>query len=1049
MGMAKWLSLQIAEKIGICANFSFLFPNRFIDNIINLQQQQSAIFTPEILTFKIMSTLPKLIDTPQFQEIKSYLGNKEKINPTQPRQKIKLYRLSEKIADTFDQYLLYRPHIIFNWESGKEKNWQAILWQNLTANNKNHRAYIGKKFIRNPIYDPKTMPKRISIFGITTLPPIYFHIMTALSAFCQTNLFILNPSYQYWGDILSDKQIGKTEKKYIKKGITINTKDIHIQRQNSLLASMGTSGKQFIELIIEHQKTNEINAFQKPLGNSILTAIQANIFNLAQRRKDAPKKIVSKKDKSIAIHSCHSHIREVQILYDNLIYTFEKDPTLKPSDIIVITPDIELYSSYIDAVFDTPEENSKKIPYSIADKNITSSSQLIQTFFSILDTYKSRYKPSTVFTILTTTAVKNRFKLNDSQIQLIYNLVKKTEIKWGINGEHKAKHFGVPKSDQNTWEAGFDRLILGYATGNTDKTFHQTAPYPIETDTAVAAGKFFDFFSRLTSLPNKLSQNYPIKQWAQILKEIINDFFQTTNINQQEVRAIFNAAATLIQIEKTAQYKDKIGIETIKAYLTKKLADKKTDYGFLTGKVTFCAALPMRGIPFKVICFIGLNENSFPRQDNQIGFNIISTNPIPCDKSKRNQDKYLFLEALLCTREKLYISYIGQDIRSNKTLPPSTLASELINYIEDSFALSNNSDIKQHIITKHKLQPFCADYFKPNNMDKLFTYSKTQFDTAKSLLKKKTKKSTAPKLPAIKLHNNTLQLDEMKNFFSNPSKYFANKRLSVFLPNHFDTIDKSENFNISGLNKYKLENLIIEKKFILKNKELKNFIKASGLLPHGAIGEAIYTEILFKTDKFFKTIKKITKEKSPAYLNIKTEIKKITLSTRIPSIYDNNIIKYRYGKIRPIDKLKAWLNHLILKAAKPNEAYNIKLIGQNPYNPNQTKIYTFDQNLFKKDAEKILLNIIILFLQGNKSPLKFFPNTSYAYANHHLQNQKNALLYAKKEWQSTAFAKKESDNPYYKLCFDNQYPLDSQFKKTALKIFEPLINSIKTINNNL
>jgi len=1047
--MAKWLSLKIAEKTGVCANFSFLFPNRFIDQIINLHKRRSLIFTPEILTFRIMSLLTKLIDEPQFKEIKFYLYNQGKTTFTLPEQKITLYRLSKKIADTFDQYLLYRPHIIFDWEKRKKhNNWQAILWRHLTANNKEHRAYIGKKFIQNPIYNPQTMPDRVSIFGITTLPPIYFEIISILSAFCQINLFILNPSYQYWGDILSDKQIGKTQKKYIKKGIVIEDRYIHIQRQNNLLASMGTSGKQFIELIIECQKTNEIDSFQKPQANDMIGAIQEDIFNLTQKENNAPKKIVSKKDKSIAVHSCHSHIREIQTLHDNLLDMFEKDPCLKPSDIMVMAPNIEAYSTYIDAVFGSPEEKSKKIPYSIADRPIASSSRLIQTLFLILDAYKSRYKPSAVFAILAATPIKNRFKITDSQIEQIYSLIKKAEIKWGINGKHKANYFGAPESNQNTWEAGFDRFILGYATGNTDKIFSQIIPYPIEADTASAVGRFFNFFYRLASLPDKLSQNYRLDKWAQIIKEIISDFFQITERNEKEARAIFNAAAVLIQIEKEAQYKNKIGIETIKAYLTEKLAKKKANYGFLTGKITFCEALPMRGIPFKIICFIGLNENDFPRQDSQAGFNIIASNPRACDKSKRNEDKHLFLEALLCVRKKLYISYIGQDIRSAKTLPPSILVSELINYIENGFAMSDNSDIKNHIITKHKLQSFSGDYFNPNNTEKLFTYSTTRFNTAKFFLQKKTKDFAALKLPDITINNNAVPIDELKFFFSNPSKYFANKCLTVFLPNSFDTIDKSENFGIAGLDKYKLENIIIEKKITLKNDELNNFIKASGILPYGSIGDAIYTEILLKTDKFFKIIKKITKEKSPTSLNIKIKIKKITLTARVTSIYGEDIIKYRYGKIRPIDKLKAWIDHLILKAAKPNETYNVKLIGQNPTGKNQITMYAFNRNLLQKDAEKIISNLMLLFLQGNKNPLNFFPNASYAYAKKSLQDKEKALLFAKKEWQSTEFAKKESDNPYYKLLFKNKSPLDDKFQEYALEIFTPLIKSITT-NNNL
>jgi len=350
--MAQWVAMQIASETGICANVSFLFPNMFIDKlfseIIGEEYLQSSCFTDPILKFAIMRILPALIELPEFESMKAYLGQDKNTNML--NWQLKLYQMSEKIADIFDQYLLYRPDMIFEWEHDRDKRWQAILWRKLASGNEKHRAYAGKRLIadtKSPSFNPDNIPKRISFFGILTLPPFYFEILNALSPFCNINIFLINPSSKYWGDALSNTRIGKIRKKYLKKGNPSDDETLHLDQGNSLLASMGKTGKEFINLIAEYNEIKEKESYKKPNDETLLGAIQSDIFNFIERGRDIEKKYIDETDDSISIHSCHSPMREIEVLYGRLLYMFDKDPHLKPDDILVMMPDIETYSPYI------------------------------------------------------------------------------------------------------------------------------------------------------------------------------------------------------------------------------------------------------------------------------------------------------------------------------------------------------------------------------------------------------------------------------------------------------------------------------------------------------------------------------------------------------------------------------------------------------------------------------------------------------------------------------------------------------------------------------
>ncbi|MBW1822575.1 MAG: exodeoxyribonuclease V subunit gamma, partial [Deltaproteobacteria bacterium] len=397
LGMERWVSMELASHNGISANCYFPFPNKFLQDIfakIIPDLPDYSPFESAVMTFKIMKILPACLHIPGFESIKSYL--KDDIN------KLKLFQLAEKISDTFEQYLVFRPEMIFAWEEGREESnlehrWQAYLWRELVkGNEKKHRAYLRKALfekIRKKQVSFKDLPQRVSLFGISYMPPFHLEAFAQISQLCEVNLFILNPCMEYWADIASDSQIKKIKKKYSEKN-NMPT-ELHLEKGNRLLASMGALGRDFFRLVSSFDY--EIyELFEDQSCHNMLSGIQSDILylregdNEKEGRQVAPAAPANIDDLSIRVHSCHSAMREVEVLHDNLLVMFEDDKKLLPKDIIVMTPDIETYAPFIHAVFNAQPDETLRIPYSIADKSIKKESRIIETFLFVLDLKESR-----------------------------------------------------------------------------------------------------------------------------------------------------------------------------------------------------------------------------------------------------------------------------------------------------------------------------------------------------------------------------------------------------------------------------------------------------------------------------------------------------------------------------------------------------------------------------------------------------------------------------------------------------------------------------------
>jgi len=1047
-GMERWVSMQLAQRQGVCANCRFPFPNHFVHEMFQKclpDLSEHSPFDPGILTWRIMKLLPSCITRPGFESLRAYLSDTQG--------DLKRFQLSERIADTFDQYLLFRPQMIFNWERGQADHWQAVLWMELVkACGKAHRAALGRHFLetlKDSSSLQKDLPERISIFGISALPRFHMEIFSSLARLTDVNLFLMNPCRQYWGDIVSDWEM--TKKTVSQSTEDFTPEDLYLEKGNSLLGSMGTLGRDFFDLINTFD-LEEFRSFESPEANHLLSCIQSDILDLRDaQHKSAEKRVIRPNDTSIQIHSAHSPMREMEVLYDQLLHMFEKDPDLNPKDILVMTPDIETYSPYIQAVFDRPVDDPGRIPFSIADRSVRKESDIVEAFLAILDLTNSRFGASQVLAVLESHMVQRKFGFMQTDLDLIRRWVEETRIRWGIDGKSRAE-FGLPPSPENTWRTGLDRLLLGYAMpGKEEKMFDDVLPYDlVEGAETLVLGRFCEFVAQLFSHVPSLGQPRTLDKWAASLIRLLEDFFLSDEDSEREMQVIRQTLNDLDTMSSAsgAGFDEEIDINVIKWHLGHALEQKGFGFGFITGGITFCAMLPMRSIPFKVICIVGLNNDAYPRESKPLGFDLMARYPEPGDRSRRNDDRYLFLEVMLSVRTKLYISYVGQSIQDNSFIPPSVLVSELMDYIEQGFDIPGEN-ILDHMVIRHRLQAFSPKYFKKD--DKLFSYSRENLEAAQGILKPRkspvpfiSTRLGDPPVPEWK----TIDLNDLSRFFGNPTRFLLEKRLGVNLEERGWKLDEREPFELRGLEKYQLEQSLVKQE--LEGKDPYDFLplaRAVGQLPHGTVGECLFEDMISGSVRFAEKISSYLEGPQSVPLDADMCLSGFRLTGRIDSIYPERLIKYRYTRIKPKDRLNIWFQHLFLNRLATDHNPRMSLLaGLSPKGKDpQWVAYEF---LPVENSQEILENLLEKYWEGLLIPLHFFPRSSWEYAQRVVEKGtplEDALESARSTWVGNDYAPGECEDAYYQLCFANTDPLDSEFQDIAEEVFGPLLEHQKEI----
>ena len=1024
-GMQRWLSMELASRFGVWANGHYPFPNAMVQELFRMlfpAMPDTSSFVPEVMSWRIMRLLPELLGTEPFGTLRRYLSD----DPDG----LKLFQLSEKIADTFDQYTLYRPEMLSGWEAGELQppgdEWQPILWQKLAEGNGMHRGKLKELFCRqlSPLSPGvKEMPERITLFGISYLPKFHLDMLSAVAKVTEVNLFLLSPTREYWGDILSRKAI-----------VRLPEDERALRTEgNPLLASLGRIGRDFSDMIIDISDSafHQDERYEDPGEECLLHGLQSDILNLSGTGEERELRPHDPLDRSVRIHSCHSPLREIEVLYDNILAMLEEYPDLTPRDIVVMTPDIESYSPYISTVFGAGG-NGAGLHYSIADRRMMHEGEIAAAVLKLLALPGSRLAASELFDLLASPPVSRRFLVESDELDLIRLWIEKTGIRWGMDeGDRTARH--LPAYRENSWKAGLDRLLLGYAMPDENQLFNGILPYDdLAGSSAETLGKFAEFVTAIESFVKSFERIRSLDEWRTRFQALLADFILPSDSSEREFATIAALAEELGEVAVKAEYTGEVTPAVMLSWLRARLEQQEQGLGFMTGGITFCAMLPMRSIPFRVVVLIGMNDSAFPRQSRAPGFDLIAREPQKGDRSLRNEDRYLFLESILSARDLLYISYVGQSIKDNSELPPSVLVSELLDAVRRGFSLPHKKDtVENYLVVHHRLQAFNRAYYSASSP--LFSYSAENYH---ALVEKE--RPAAPSRPFMSaplaeppVELKSVSLQQLLRFYDNPAGFFLEQRLGIRLEGTVEPLEDREPFAVQGLELYSLKQELLE--VVLQGgepQELLPLYRSQGVLPPARHGELLFRKILDEVQEFAATVQEKTFNNRPlAPLEIDLQLGEFRLTGQLGRVWPQNLLHYRLAKMKMKDQMRGWIEHLVLNTAEqpgyPRESCLVMIDDTKNYAP-------------VADAAGHLEHLLKRYWQGLSMPLRFFPRSSLAFAT------KEDLDAARKVWRDDTFNNRpgEGSDPAIQRCFGSVEPFDGEFCSLAVELLKPMLASL-------
>lgn len=1042
LGMGRWLSLRLADRLGICANVRFQLPASFVWSLLGQflgELPGRSPFSCEVLTFRILDWLGLPANLERTPRLSGYLQNGDEL---------RRFQLARRIADLFDQYLMYRPDWITAWESGEtlglggDEHWQALLWRDLTAAETTpHRAqYLNElKTVLESDSAADRLPRRITVFGVSSLPPAFLDVLNALAKHTEVDLYALDPCRAYWGEIRDEREIGRMAGDR-------SPDDLYLEVGNPLLASLGKQGREFFDLLAEHPELHDLFETE-PLRDSLLHILQADILEPIDRRK-AGRLVIRADDRSLQVHACHSPMREVEVLRDQLLALFDADPELKPSDVAVLTPDIEQYTPYIEAVF-AESRDAPPIPFSIADRGLAHEQPLLDTFLALLDLPESRFAADTTLGYLEPPAIQRRFRLCEDDLPMIHHWARAVGTRWGRDGTHKTE-YRLPDIPRHTWRDGLKRLMLGYAlpqelAGDGFPLFADTLPYDdIEGSRVLILERFAEFLETLFEWADRFKARQSIPEWVDCLNAFIDRLFDPRDEDETLLLQLRGTLDLLREFAEQASFGAPVGIRVIKRWLADRLSQPSGTAGFLTGAVTFCAMVPMRSLPFKIIAVLGLNHDSFPRQRHPPDFDLMAKHPRKGDRSRRLDDRYLFLETLLSAREVLYLSYVGRSVRDNTQLPPSPLVSELIDVAKQSCELAEG-DLESHLLTEHPLQPFDPGYFRHD--PRLPGFSSTWLAAAQLIGRgnKEPDPLFAGPLPDPEEEWRTVDPESLAYFFGNPVRYLLRRRLNLILEDAATEFEVREPFGLDYPTRNLVrQNLLNALALDRKPQSALLLADAQGLLPHGRFGEALHSKEQRLVQSF--AVKLLPDLVKPRFepLPIDFEANGLRLLGSLADVSASGLIDYSFEEPSPRQLFNLWLRHLMLCLVAPEGVTLRSLL----HTPKQTLTFQAID-----DPEHELAKLLNAYWQGLSAPLPFFPKTSYAYARG-LHDpparlggdpeaiRLNALRQARSIWEGSEFQSGECLNAYYQTVYRGSDPLNESFEALAVELISPMLASM-------
>ncbi len=993
-GVERWLTQRLSHHLGsrpgradgICAAIRFPSPAALISEIAG--RKDADPWAPDSAVWPLLDVLDDCSAEPWCSALATHLGYAGNVSDAAHRRG-RRYAVSRRIIGLFDGYATHRPDMLAAWAQGRDEDgwgdrlptdmaWQPELWRRLTDRIDAPDPVSALAGIVDVLtVDPASidLPQRISLFGPTALPQRQFRVLSALAQHRDVHLWLPHPSPVLWSSLDGEPHGDAVPR---------NADAAATAARHPLLSSLGRDAREMQRTIASERHTDIHHRVDRPAG-SLLARLQSDLRD--NLRPAQAGFVIATDDASIQVHACHGQSRQVDVLRDVIVGLLAADPTLRPSDILVMCPDIEAFAPLVQGSFGLDDVVAGGHPahglwVRLADRALTQTNPLLSTVQRLLDLAGGRVTASQVLDLAAWAPVRRRFGFDDDELERLSAWAAQSGARWGLDSAHRSA-FGLQEFAQNTWRAGLDRILLGVAMAEEDNSRMGTA-LPLDdvgSSDVDLAGRLSELLARLTRALDSLAGDRLIGGWVSALVAAVDSMTSVTASTgwqsaelRRELAGVENNAHTA-----GAQHVP-LARSDVRALLSGRLAGRPTRANFRTGTLTVCTMVPMRSVPHRVVCLLGLDDGVFPRVARDDGDNVLARRPAVGERDPRSEDRQLMLDAILAATDTLVITYTGADERTNASKPPAVPLGELLDTLDDTAVTAGGKPAHQQLVVRHPLQPFDARTVTRGQLGRpgAFTFDRAALDgaTAAAGARSPVPPFLAHPLPALPPADVDLAL--LLALLTHPAKGFLRQRLDVGIRFEDDEPSDAMPVELNALERWAVGDRLLKDRLAgISEDDCRQAEWRRGVLPPGPLGattlETVLAEVRPLIDRTapLRVVPRRTVDVTAALAGGRQ------LRGTVGGVHGSVLVTVSYSKLPPAARLRAWITVLALTVSAPDIGWGGATVGRGQAGrPACATVEPVPAGLAATELQKL----VDLYDQGLRLPLPLPVKTAAEYA---------------------------------------------------------------------
>ncbi|MHB8293142.1 MAG: exodeoxyribonuclease V subunit gamma [Acidimicrobiales bacterium] len=1147
-GIERWLAQQLSARLGtvagrhdgVCANVEFPSPSSLVGDALAAATGSVAgddPWLPERSAWALVEVVDANLGERWLQALAAHIGRAH-IGPAsafEDERGGRRFGVVRHLAGLYDNYGVHRPTMVRAWAEGLDHDasggplrpdlsWQAILWRKL-------REHIGTpspaermpsacmRIEAHP--EVLDLPARLSLFGLTRLPASHLDVLDAIAAGREVHLWLLHPSAPLWERIAAlpagQRHLGP------RRHDTTATLAV-----NPLLAMWGRDARE-MQLVLSSCPSSSLHhALPAEEPELLLARAQADIRQSHQPPGAPPpggcdpRPILAPGDRSLQVHACHGRARQVEVLRDAILHAMADDLTLEPRDVIVMCPDIETFAPLVHATFGARPEAAasagdpsagdpsagdpsagdygRELRVRLADRSLRQTNPVLAAVSKLLALGSSRVTASQVIDFVSTPPVRERFGFDDGEIARVSEWARAAGIRWGLDENHREPWLLGGVRD-GTWRAGMKRLLLG-ATMSEDGWRLVGGTLPLDdvgSGDIDLAGRFAELVDRLGTTLASFAFSQPIEAWLAAIRGGADALMTAVRGCDWQVGQLHELLASVLD-EATEQRAGPSGalmsLAEVQALLADHLRGRPTRANFRTGQLTVCTLVPMRSVPHRVVCLLGLDDGAFPRQPTPDGDDLISRDPWTGDRDARSEDRQLLLDALLAAKERLIITYTARDERTNAPVPPAVPLGELLDTIDATVRTGRPGNdgaelaARRLVVTEHPLQPFNPRNFMTGELVAgcEWGFDREGLGAAVALTGPRDGAPAFLEEPLPIIEAPVIELGELIRFLQHPAKAFLRQRLGVVLAGGDNEPADALAIELDGLERWALGTRLLDGRLAGVGADVAIAAeRARGELPPGALGDQALEQVLPVVERLVIAAATITGATGPDGIGAGTGSSTAsgsstsaqppiagTIDARaelpgeravvgtVGGITGDTLQSVTFSRLAAKHRLAAWARLLLVSAALPERPWRAVTIGRGNGERTEARItgpLAGSPEQRRKLAIEYLGSLVDLYDRGSAEPLPLYCATSAAWSSAIASGERAATDAAKKVWESQFLYPGEDKDPEHQMvlggivafarlldCAPTERGLDgrpapagtSRFAVLARRVWQPL-----------